>query len=68
MIFKGYLYHLVRVKDCSSETPTLKSIPVVYEFREVFKEDLPWVPPVRDIDFGIDIFPDNFLKNGSRKI
>ena len=29
MIFKGYLYHLVRVKDSSLETPTLELVPVV---------------------------------------
>ena len=32
MISKGYLYHLVRVKDSRSETPTLKSVPVVCDF------------------------------------
>ena len=26
MISKGYLYHLVRVKDSSSKTPTLESV------------------------------------------
>ena len=58
IISKGYLYHLVRVKDSSSETPTLESVPVVCEFPELFQEDLPGVPPEREIDFGIDIFPD----------
>ena len=36
MISKGYLYHLVRVKDSSSESPTFESVPVVSEFLEVF--------------------------------
>ena len=45
MISKGYLYHLVRVKDSSLETPTLESVPVVCEFPEVFPEDLPGVAP-----------------------
>ena len=58
MISKGYLYHLVRVKDFSSESPTLESVPVVSEFPEVFPEDLPGVPPEREIDFGIDLLPD----------
>ncbi|WMV50863.1 hypothetical protein MTR67_044248 [Solanum verrucosum] len=49
MISNGYLYHLVRVKDSSSETPTLKLVPVVNEFSEVFPEDLPGVPPKREI-------------------
>ncbi|KAH0643755.1 hypothetical protein KY290_033609 [Solanum tuberosum] len=58
MISKGYLYHLVQIKDSSSETLTLESVPVVNEFLEVFPEDLPGVPPDREIDFGIDLIPD----------
>ncbi|KAH0633127.1 hypothetical protein KY284_035913 [Solanum tuberosum] len=58
MISKGYLYHLVRVKDSSSESPTLKSVPIVNEFPEVFPDDLPGVLPEREIDFGIDLLPD----------
>ena len=57
MISKGYLYHLVRVKDTILETPTIQSISVVCEFPEVFPDDLPGVPPEREIDFGIDLFP-----------
>ena len=45
MISKGYLYHLVWVKDSSSETPTLESVLVVCEFLEIFPEDLPGLPP-----------------------
>ncbi|WMV46525.1 hypothetical protein MTR67_039910 [Solanum verrucosum] len=33
-------------------------VPVVSEFPEVFPNDLPRVPPEREIDFGIDIIPD----------
>ena len=32
MISKGYIYHLVRVKDSTLETPSLESAPVVCEF------------------------------------
>ena len=58
MISKGYLYHLVWVKDSSLETPSLESVPVVCEFPKVFPKDLPEVPPEREIDFGIDPLPD----------
>ncbi|XP_060182450.1 uncharacterized protein LOC132612133 [Lycium barbarum] len=58
MISKGYIYHLVRVKDSDAQTPTLQSVPVVNEFPEVFPEDLPGVPPDREIEFGIDLLPD----------
>ena len=58
MISKIYLYHLVWVKDSSSETPTLESVLVVCEFLEIFPEDLPGLPPEREINLGIDLFPD----------
>ncbi|KAH0781192.1 hypothetical protein KY290_000790 [Solanum tuberosum] len=44
--------------DSSSENPTRESVPVVNDFPEVFPEDLPRVPPEREIDFGIDLLPD----------
>ncbi|WMV50330.1 hypothetical protein MTR67_043715 [Solanum verrucosum] len=58
MISNKYVYHLFRVKNSSSETPTLESVPIVNEFPEVFPEDLPGVPPKREIDFGIDLLLD----------
>ncbi|KAG5580673.1 hypothetical protein H5410_051300, partial [Solanum commersonii] len=33
-------------------------IPIVSEFLEVFPNDIPGLPPKREIDFGIDIIPD----------
>ena len=57
MISKGYLYHIVWVKDSSSETPILESVPIVCEFLEVFPKDLPRVPFEKKIDFGIDLLP-----------
>nr|XP_009799866.1 PREDICTED: uncharacterized protein LOC104245864 [Nicotiana sylvestris] len=57
MISKGYIYHLVRVKDADAQIPTLQSVPIVNEFPEVFPEDLPGIPPDREIDFGIDLLP-----------
>ena len=32
MISKGYIYHIVQVKDSSLETLSIKSVPVVCEF------------------------------------
>ncbi|KAH0710889.1 hypothetical protein KY284_012316 [Solanum tuberosum] len=58
MISKGCIYHLVRVMDDESEAPSLESVPVVNEFLEVFPDDLPDIPPEREIDFGIDLLPD----------
>ena len=61
MISKGYIYHLVRVKDSSLETPSLELVPEVCEFPEVFPKDLPEVPLEREIVFGIDILPNTRL-------
>ncbi|WMV13582.1 hypothetical protein MTR67_006967 [Solanum verrucosum] len=58
MISKGSIYHLVRVRDVEPETPSLESVPVVNEFPEGFPNDLPSMPPVREKDFGIDLFLD----------
>ena len=33
-------------------------MPVVNEFLDLFPKDLPEVPPLREIDFGIDLDPD----------
>ena len=36
-------------------SPDLASIPVVCEFRDVFPEDLPGLPPDRDVEFSIEL-------------
>src|ERR1044072_4711969 len=35
----------------------VRSIPVVQEFEDVFPKDVPALPPVRDVDFTIDLVP-----------
>ena len=58
LVSKGCIYHLVRVNDSSVEIPHFQSVPIVREFPEVFPDDLPGIPPEREIDFGIDLIPD----------
>ena len=36
-------------------SPDLAYIPVVYEFSDVFPEDLPRLPPNRDVEFAIEL-------------
>ncbi|WMV41521.1 hypothetical protein MTR67_034906, partial [Solanum verrucosum] len=43
--------------DVEIEAPSIGSIHVVSEFSEVFPNDLPGMPPDRDIDFCIDLEP-----------
>ncbi|XP_070054506.1 uncharacterized protein [Nicotiana tomentosiformis] len=57
MINKGCIYHLVLVTDTDAEAPTLEFVPVVNEFSEVFPDELPGIPPNREIDFGIYVMP-----------
>ncbi|XP_070041135.1 uncharacterized protein [Nicotiana tomentosiformis] len=57
MINKGCIYDLVRVTDTTAKAPTLESVPVVNEFLEVFPDELPGIPPDREIDFRIDVMP-----------
>ncbi|GKF77788.1 putative reverse transcriptase domain-containing protein, partial [Tanacetum coccineum] len=40
-----------------SDKKRLEDIPVVREFPEVFPEDLPGLPPVRQVEFQIDLIP-----------
>ena len=38
-----------------SETPRLEDFHVLQEFRDVFLDEIPVLPPKRDIDFTIDL-------------
>ncbi|XP_070008339.1 uncharacterized protein [Nicotiana sylvestris] len=58
MIKKGCIYHLVQVADTTSEVSVPESMLDVNEFLEVFPDELPGIPPDREIDFGIDVLPD----------
>ncbi|XP_074324187.1 uncharacterized protein LOC141661108 [Apium graveolens] len=52
---EGYLAHVI---DRSKETPNIGSIPIVSEFLDVFPDELPGLPPDRQIEFSIDLAPD----------
>ncbi|XP_070008379.1 uncharacterized protein [Nicotiana sylvestris] len=55
MVEKGCLAYLDYVRNTTTETPTIDSMPVVREFSDVFPSDLPGMPPDRDINFCIDL-------------
>ncbi|GKB49306.1 putative reverse transcriptase domain-containing protein, partial [Tanacetum coccineum] len=40
-----------------SEEKRLKDVPTVWNFSEVFPEDLPGLPPMRQVEFQIDLVP-----------
>ncbi|GJZ53808.1 putative reverse transcriptase domain-containing protein [Tanacetum coccineum] len=58
---KGCQVYLAQVtskktKDQSKEK-RLEDVPIVWEFPEVFLEDLPGIPPARQVEFQIDLVP-----------
>ncbi|GJV18461.1 putative reverse transcriptase domain-containing protein [Tanacetum coccineum] len=46
---------IIRVMEKKSDEKRLEDIPVVREFMEVFPKDLPGLPPVRQVEFQIDL-------------
>ncbi|GKE21561.1 putative reverse transcriptase domain-containing protein [Tanacetum coccineum] len=55
-------------KKKKSNEKRLEYIPVVREFLKVFPEDLPGLPPVRQVEFQIDLIPGATPKDGSFKM
>ncbi|GKB07462.1 putative reverse transcriptase domain-containing protein [Tanacetum coccineum] len=47
----------IQVMEKKSDDKRLEDIPVVREFLEVFPEDLPGLPPIRQVEFQIDLIP-----------
>ncbi|GJW77640.1 putative reverse transcriptase domain-containing protein [Tanacetum coccineum] len=48
---------IIRVMEKSEREEDYEDYPVVREFPEVFLEDLPGLPPVRQVEFQIDLIP-----------
>lgn len=46
------------MQDAKAEPPTLRSVPIVNECFDVFPEELPHIPPKREIEFAISVLPD----------
>nr|GEY68966.1 putative reverse transcriptase domain-containing protein [Tanacetum cinerariifolium] len=60
-LLKGYPVFLANIttktiKD-KSEEKRLENMPIVRDFSEVFPEDLPGLPPTRQVEFQIDLIP-----------
>ncbi|GKB13136.1 putative reverse transcriptase domain-containing protein [Tanacetum coccineum] len=54
-ISRGCQVFIAQVMEKKSDDKRLEDIPVVREFPEVFPEDLPGLPPVRQVEFQIDL-------------
>eukprot|EP00253_Pinus_taeda_P029084 PITA_29084 len=56
---KGCQIYAVQVgyADSKNKTAILNNIPVIQEFTDVFPEEIPGLPPKRNIDFTIELVP-----------
>ena len=57
LLRKGCYTWLAHVRELEKGSMELASIPVVREFRDVFPEELPRLPPVREIEICIETIP-----------
>ncbi|WMV59131.1 hypothetical protein MTR67_052516 [Solanum verrucosum] len=57
LVGQGCMTYLTHIRDVKVESPSIESILVVSEFCEVFPNDLPSMPPDRDIYFCINLEP-----------
>ena len=54
---KDYIAFLAHTVDKKVKERRIEDIPVVREFPKVFPEELPGLPPPRQVEFGIDLIP-----------
>ena len=50
-----YAAHVLELTE--NESPRLEEFHVLQEFRDVFPDEILGLPPKRDIDFTIELFP-----------
>jgi hypothetical protein len=51
------LYAIQVLKTIEGDKPSLEDHPILREYRDVFPEEVPGLPPRRDIDFSIELAP-----------
>ncbi|WVZ52807.1 LOW QUALITY PROTEIN: hypothetical protein U9M48_003829 [Paspalum notatum var. saurae] len=56
------MLHTVNIVDAQGDAQALAKIPVVCDYPDVFPEELPGLPPDRDVEFGIDLVPGTALE------
>ncbi|GJT28233.1 putative reverse transcriptase domain-containing protein [Tanacetum coccineum] len=54
---RGCQAYMAHVIDTNFEKKSAKYVPIVNEFLDVFPEDLPGIPPERQVEFRIDLIP-----------
>ena len=54
---KGFVAYVMDARVDSERPRSVEEVPVVRDFLDVFPEELPGVPPVRQVEFSIDLVP-----------
>ncbi|KZV16357.1 hypothetical protein F511_12247 [Dorcoceras hygrometricum] len=57
LLRKGAEGFLIYAIDTKKSSPNLVDIPVVYEFADVFPDEIPGLPPFREVEFSIELMP-----------
>ncbi|XP_040951609.1 uncharacterized protein [Gossypium hirsutum] len=57
LMWKGNEVFLAYILDTQGSEPKLEQLPVVNDFSNVFPEELPNLPPDREVEFVIDVVP-----------
>ena len=57
MLRRGCQGYLAVVRDVQADKGSVDRVPVVCEFQDVFPEELPGLPPEREIEFCIEVVP-----------
>ncbi|GKD82515.1 hypothetical protein Tco_1349354, partial [Tanacetum coccineum] len=57
-IERGCQMFVAQVTKKKSKEKRLEDVPVIYDFPEVFPDDLPGLPPPRQVEFRIDLVPE----------
>ena len=57
-IRKGYKLFAVNIQDIEAEREhQIKDVPVLMDFKDVVTEEIPILPPKRDLEFSIELTP-----------
>ncbi|XP_074346453.1 uncharacterized protein LOC141685240 [Apium graveolens] len=57
LLSKGCDGYLAFVKDTSKDEPRIEDYPFVREYEDVFPDELPGLPPHREVEFTIELVP-----------
>ena len=58
LLNRGYEGVLCNVLDIEAPALSLKDIPIVQKLYNMFSEEIPGMPPAREVDFCIDLIPE----------